>query len=396
MAFGIYVHIPHCLQICPYCDFTKYELGKILSPEAYVNVLKREISERAADIGPRVVDTLYFGGGTPSLLEPKLILALLDELANHGFTLSQDHEFTIEINPGTMDETKLAAYQKLGVNRFSVGAQSFNERLLNVAGRKHSAKETVELLSLLKKQKVNFSFDLLFALPTQTLKELELDIVQALSFGPSHLSAYFLTVPEHHPLARNRAPDDEQAEMFELLNEKLPKAGLRRYEISSFAREGYESKHNNLYWTDQEFWGLGVSAHSYMKRGDWGTRFWNPTALPEYLRQMTTPPVESWALETSFPENQRETLAEHQALTDFCHVSLRMIRGLDENALRLKFNESVSRIVVEHLAALSKDGLVEQVKPYWRLTQKGRMLANLVFEKLTFLRDDLSSLLTSH
>ncbi len=396
MAFGIYVHIPHCLQICPYCDFTKYELGKILSPEAYVNVLKREISERAADINPRVIDTLYFGGGTPSLLEPKLILALLEELANHGFTLSQDHEFTIEINPGTMDETKLGAYQKLGVNRFSVGAQSFNERLLKVAGRKHSAKETVELLKLLKKHNVNFSFDLLFALPTQTLKELELDVVQALSFEPSHLSAYYLTVPEHHPLARNRAPDEEQAEMFELLNEKLPSAGLDRYEISSFARAGRESKHNNLYWTDQEYWGLGVSAHSYLKRGPWGMRFWNPTALPEYLRQMSSAPVKEWTFQTSLPENQREMLEAHQALTDFCHVSLRMIRGLDENALRLKFNNQISRNVLDHLAALQADGLVEEAKPYWRLTQKGRMLANLVFEKLTFLKEEVTSHLSSH
>lgn len=388
MAFGIYIHIPHCLQVCPYCDFTKYELGKILAPRDYIAVLKQELRLRSHEIGSRTIDTIYFGGGTPSLLEPEMILALLEELANQGFRLAQDLEFTIEINPGTLDETKLDAYLQLGINRFSVGAQSFNERLLKIAGRKHSAHETVALLSMLKARGVNFSFDLLFALPSQTLKELELDIAQAVTFGPSHLSAYYLTVPEHHPMARGRANDDEQAEMFELINVKLPAAGLHRYEISSFAKPGFESKHNNLYWTDQEYWGLGVSAHSFMKRGEWGTRFWNPTAIPEYLRQIENL-SSGWSID-KLPENQRETLEGHQALTDFCHVSLRMIRGMDKNALRLKFGDKISTLVTSQLEAIESDGLVESFESHWRLTQKGRMLANLVFEKLTFLKDDLT------
>ncbi len=208
MAFGIYIHIPHCLQICPYCDFTKYELGKILPPQEYVGLLIQEIRTRARDIGTRAVDTFYLGGGTPSLLEPDLILALLGELANHGFRFKPAAEFTIEVNPGTIDKAKLNAFLALGANRFSVGAQTFQPRLLKLAGRKHSVAETEATLALLRGARAGFSLDLLFALPSQTLAEVRADIERALTFDPSHLSTYYLTVPDQHPIAKGRAGDE--------------------------------------------------------------------------------------------------------------------------------------------------------------------------------------------
>ncbi len=399
MAFGIYIHIPHCLQVCPYCDFTKYEWNKILPLDQYVDVVRREIRQRAQDIGERVVDTVYFGGGTPSLLETKLILALLDELAISGFSLAPDAEMTVEINPGTVNTDKLKAYRDAGMNRFSVGAQTFNERLLKLAGRKHSPQDSVTTLRMLAEAGVNFSFDLLFALPTQSLAELDLDLAQAISFDPAHLSAYYLTVPENHPMAQNRAPDEEQVEMFDLIERRLLSAGLPQYEISSYAKPNRQSRHNHLYWADQEYWGLGVSAHSYSKRSPWGMRYWNPSTIGAYVDQITKPTLHPQVPpEKGLPwldQGQFEQLERHQALTDFCHVSLRRSIGLDVNALRLRFGDQISSLVVEHLESLMKETLVEsglhEHHERWRLTRQGRRLANIVFARLTFLKDDLGT-----
>ena len=402
MAFGVYIHIPYCLQICPYCDFTKYELGKILPPENYVSLLTQEIRRKApvilAGSSQRELSTVYFGGGTPSLLEPRLILSVLEELANAGFKrIPGKTEVTIEIDPATVDQPKLEAYLAMGVTRLSVGAQTFNERLLKVAGRKHSAQDTITLLTLLKNARVNYSFDLLFALPTQTLEELRADVATALYFEPSHLSAYCLTVPEGHPMSKGRAPDSEQAEMFELVESSLASQGIFRYEISNFAKPGFESKHNLLYWTDQPYWGLGTGAHGYFPPGyseefdraaPWGTRFWNGPSIQLYEKEIARL-GEGWQLHRDITESQLEILERHQALTDFCHTSLRLVRGLEKNALRLKFGDSVALHVVEILRTLETSGLLQKTSAGWTMTNQGRLIANYVFEKLTFLRHEL-------
>ena len=389
MAFGVYIHIPYCLQICSYCDFTKYEFGKIMPPERYVELLAQEISLRVGQnsldetipIPSREISTLYFGGGTPSLFEAPLILAILKELEKAGFTLSRDVEFTIEIDPATVDQAKLDSYLKIGANRFSVGAQTFNERLLKIVGRKHTSTDTVDILSLLKRNKVNYSFDLLFALPTQTLAELKADVATALTFGPSHLSAYCLTVPESHPLSLGRAPDEEQVEMFHLIEGTLAEAGIIRYEISNFAKPGRESRHNSLYWNDEPYWGLGTGAHSYFKTGDWGRRFWNAPSIRLYEKQILSRSV--------MPPEQLELLQKHQALTDFCHTSLRLTRGLDKNALRLKFGDATLVKVAAIFGGLLKRGLVKETPAGWALSAQGQLIANSVFESLTFLAGEV-------
>lgn len=385
MAFGIYVHIPYCLQICSYCDFTKYELGKSLAPELYVELLKKEIRTRSVDVPKNTVDTIYFGGGTPSLLEPGLILTILEELAKAGFVRSPDAEITIEIDPATCDQSKLDSYLEMGINRFSVGAQSFNDRLLKLTGRKHSSSDTVEILSMLKRNKVNYSFDLLFALPTQSLSELKADVATALAFDPSHLSAYYLTVPEGHRLSVGRAPEEDQVEMFHLIESVLNEAGIARYEISNFARPGFESRHNLLYWTDQPYWGIGLSSHSYLPNsGPWGTRFWNARAMKKYEQQVASSPRFS-----ELPEDQVEALKKNQALTDYCHTSLRLLNGLDENALRLKFGSATADVVCKRLFELEKAKLIRSTNHGWALDEKGLLIANSVFETLTFLSDEI-------
>lgn len=394
-AFGIYVHIPYCKQICTYCDFAKYEHNKIMPPAEYTGLIKKEISDRAHAIGPREVDTVYFGGGTPSLFDPSLIVAILDHLANEGFTRDRKHsEVSIEIDPGTADQKKIEGFLKGGVTRFSVGAQTFHDRLLKGAGRKHSPEETAAMLSILKSLDVNYSFDLLFGLPHQSLDDVRTDVHQALTYNPSHLSAYCLTVPEKHPMNKGRASDDDQVEMFSVIEDELRKAGILRYEISNFAKPGAESKHNMLYWTDQEYWGVGVSSHSFIKKGRWGTRFWNAFSLGEHVKQVKSQGLKVKSSELDFlPESQVERLETHQALTDFCHTSLRLTRGLGENALRLKFGSETAQKVVSLLGEIESSQHLERVKVesenFWRFTPQGRVLANVVFEKLTFLKDEL-------
>ena len=402
LAFGIYVHVPYCLQLCPYCDFTKYEWGKSLGPEAYTELVRKEIRTRAQGIRTKEVSTIYFGGGTPSLLEPSLILSLIDEVANAGFRLrgpEMSPEISIEIDPATVDEARLDQYLAGGVSRFSVGAQSFNDRLLKIAGRKHTSKDTIELLDLLKRRKVNYSFDLLFALPSQTLEELSDDVAKAIEYEPSHLSAYNLTVPEGHKLDAGRAPEGEQIDMFDLIETKLTAAGIHRYEISNFAKPGFESKHNSLYWQDQPYWGVGLSSHSFLTpeslpeedaiQAPFGVRFWNRRAMKEYEKEMgqTKHP---WSFVTDLPGGQNEILKEHQALTDFLHTSLRPIQGLNENALRLKFSTSSTAQAVERLDEIVTYGWAEKTNQGWKLTREGRLLANQAFEKLTFLQGELN------
>lgn len=365
-----------------------------MPPAEYTELIKKEISSRSSAIGPREVDTIYFGGGTPSLFDPTLIVAIKDHLANEGFVPRESAEISIEIDPGTADQKKIEGYLKGGVTRFSVGAQTFHDHLLKSAGRKHSPEDTLEMLTILKNLKVNYSFDLLFGLPKQSLDDVRTDVDQALEYNPSHLSAYCLTVPEKHPMNIGRAPDEEQVQMFSVIEDGLRKAGILRYEISNFAKPGAESKHNMLYWTDQEYWGLGVSSHSFLKRGEFGTRFWNAFSLGEHVKQINR--MGSGDFLSELPEPQVESLAVNQALTDFCHTSLRLTRGLGENALRLKFGKIISAKVMALLGEIEASKLLEQTsssgESYWRFTPEGRVLANVVFEKLTFLKGELTSL----
>ena len=354
-----------------------------MPPEEYVKVLIDEIRSRASDVPFRQTDTIYFGGGTPSLLEAPLILSVLEALAKEGFTWSRNAEITVEINPGTIDQKKLDQYLAIGINRFSVGAQTFNERLLKIAGRKHSSTETVETLNLLKSAGANYSFDLLFALPSQTAAEVRADLRTALAFSPSHLSAYCLTVPDNHPMARGRALESEQVEMFDLIEKELREAGIEKYEVSNFAKPGAESRHNTLYWTDQPYWGLGVSSHSYFpreSREDWaaaapfGFRFWNPIGLKNYVKQVwplvekpsergfnfVSPPSESFAFLRTLPSEQIEILKENESLTDFCHTSLRFVRGMTTDAARLKFSPRAMALLLERLELLEHEGLLQR------------------------------------
>ncbi|HMN67552.1 MAG TPA: radical SAM family heme chaperone HemW [Bdellovibrionales bacterium] len=388
MALSVYVHIPYCLQRCRYCDFTTFEQNEILSPKKYVEQVRAEIRQRRHLWSETEIATLYFGGGTPSLIDPELILDICGELANSGLKFQTRAERTIEINPATIDESKLQTYLQAGINRFSVGAQTFDDDLLKVCGRRHSAADTRATLALLAKYGLNYSFDLLFALPGQNLSGLEEDLKEVADFNPHHLSAYCLTVPQGHPMDSGRAPEGEQIEMFARIEEHLARMGLKKYEISNFARPGFESRHNQAYWNDTNYWGIGLSSHSYARDlGAFGTRFWNPKSLKAYAQQVEGP--EALSFESVLGAEQLEALAEHESLTDFCHMHLRADSGLSEAALRSKYGVERLARVWPRLHKLLKRDLLTTTDGGWRLTRHGQLIANKVFEELTFLRNDM-------
>ncbi len=384
---GVYIHIPYCLQRCTYCDFATYVHNEILPPEKYIELVKKEISLKKhvyqKSFLNKNLSTIYFGGGTPSLISADLIISLISELSKHGFTTGPQTEITIEINPATVDPKKLEQYLAAGVNRFSVGAQTFHDRLLKSVNREHNAKQTFDTLELLRKYNLNFSFDLLFALPTQTLKELESDVETAVQLGSSHISPYCLTVPEGHPLSKNRPVEDEQIEMFNVIHQKLTARNFSRYEISNYSLPQKESQHNLLYWQDKPYWGLGLSAHSYSQNTTWGERFWNASNINIYEQEILSG-TENSPMKSK--DNQIEILEKNQALTDFCHTSLRLSEGLSLTKIEKKFGAEFNSEIQKISADLVKRNLLSKINDSYQLTDSGILISNQIFEKFTFLK----------
>lgn len=360
------------------------------SHESYFELLKKELGIKASFLRGRSLASIYFGGGTPSLVSTSLIVDLLSQLEKEGLKRSPDCEVTIEINPATITSEKLERYLSVGINRFSVGAQTFNDALLRSVNREHNAEQTRQTLQLLKSYRVNYSFDILFALAGQTLDILNQDLDEVLTFSPQHVSPYCLTVPEGHPLSKTRLDDELQLEMFALIAKRLGEFGYERYEISNFCLPGFASRHNTLYWNDSEYIGLGLSAHSYLRDSDWGTRFWNASTIGQYQSFITTTPVTGWSSPYSnLPDNQVEVLSRHQSLTDYCHTALRMTSGISSQGLLEKFGAEVGLRLAQQLAELFERGWLEKTAWGYKLSPQGLVLSNQVYAALTFLPGEI-------
>ncbi len=411
LGFGIYIHIPYCLQKCLYCDFVTIDLQRRSStppPDEYVSCLLTELDLRAEDIRSALsselpLTSIYFGGGTPSLLAAKDILAVLNKIATLGFSRAPNCEITIEINPGTIDAEKLDLYLASGVNRFSVGAQTFRDDFLRACGREHTSQMTRETLRLLSGRNLNFSFDLLFGLPHQNLNDLSDDLSELIAFSPPHVSLYNLTVPQNHPMNRGRATDEVQSQMFEVIETELQAVGLRRYEISNFSKTGFESRHNCLYWQGLPYWGVGIAAHSFLPEvGPFGSRFSNPSSTKVWMNQISgasllqdESPLRFWE---NLPKAQVERLFLHEALTDFFHTHLRQTRGFSWQEFRTTLqsfqveNTYIQKIIClaqTRADELKRTKLIVANDGRIRLTPTGYVLANAVFLKFTFLPDEL-------
>lgn len=385
---GIYIHIPFCLQRCLYCDFATYSQDQIRANQKYVDTLLIEATLRRHLWHQTKLQTIYFGGGTPSLLEAEQIAQILSHLKSLDLEWLDTIEITLEVNPATLTADKCQSMKQAGVNRISLGCQSFNDLFLKNCNREHNAQDSLNTIELIQKYYDNYSLDLLFALPHQSTPELLADLKVIKELNPPHVSAYCLTVPDKHPMAKNRPADEEQTQMFHWVKSELSEIGLHQYEISNFARPGYESRHNNLYWTDQSYWGLGLSAHSYQKEPDWGKRFWNASNYDTYMEQVSHLALSQGA----FPKSQQEELKLYESLSDYCHTHLRLLRGLNTRHLSEKFGSSATTAVLDRLSSLSQTGWLKKHNDSWSLTELGVLVSNRIFAELLFTSEDIDKL----
>jgi len=372
--WGIYVHIPFCPYKCAYCDF---DSGVYPEPmvSVYLAALREEIARTSAALSPDdlVADTIYIGGGTPSLLDPEMLGELLRTLRQH-FVVRPEAEVTLEANPGTITAEKARALRQLGVNRVSLGAQTFSERELRVLGRRHTVEQIGESVALLREAGVeNVNLDLIIGIPGQSLRSWEQTMDRAFSLRPTHLSVYMLEVHEGTPLAAQLArgalvePDEAlTVHMYDRFLERADAEGYEHYEISNFCRPGFASRHNLKYWSDEPYLGFGCSAHSY----DFRERRWNLATPWAYVEAMR---------ERGEAVAGRIPMTEQRRIEEALMLGLRRRSGVDLRAFRDRYGVDVLDRYGDQLAPLCEAGLVEIGGGILRLTRKGLILANEVF-----------------
>ena len=378
--FSLYIHIPYCISKCPYCDFNSHVVS-VIPEEAYSRALLKELDAYASaeHWRDRTMQSIFFGGGTPSTFWPQSIGKILDHVA-HLFTLQSGCEITLEANPGTVDSAKFAGYRNAGVNRISVGIQSFQPRLLKFLGRVHTAGEGRKALEVVGRAGFdNFSLDLIFANPGQTLKELEDDLNAALEYRPPHLSAYNLTfeegTPFHHEYRCGRMSaltEDEEIAMAELIEEKLGAAGLKRYEISNYALSNSHSRHNVNYWRLGDYLGLGAGAHSYLQTGT------DPIVRKRWSNETNPGRYMSRINESGTAITDRENIDRDKAASEFLFLGLRMISGVSSEAFRSTFGRAPVEFYPK-IETWREAGLIAEKKGNLRLTARGLLLANSIF-----------------
>lgn len=368
-AAGIYLHIPFCRSRCSYCDFATDVLRDRETVERYVSALCTEIRDSQIDGRPQA-DTIYLGGGTPSLLSPAQLGSILDTVRQR-FDIADDVEITVEMNPATVTAESLSGFRSMGVNRASFGVQTFDDTSLKLLARGHDANDARQTFRLLREAGFdNISFDLIAGLPGQSVPEWSKNLDEAIEMDPEHMSLYLLEIHEGTPLAdqvksgRRPQPDAEiAAEMYELLLSRITGAGYGQYEISNFCRTGFRSRHNTKYWRLDPVFGFGVSAHSF----DGKQRYANVRDTNSYVDM-----VENGAS----PEAMREDI---DAASEFVFLGLRLEEGIDLAEYQRRFRRDLIGSYERDIARLLESALVELESDRLRLTSKGKLYSNEVF-----------------
>ena len=384
--FSLYLHIPFCTVKCGYCDFNAYAGKEHLIP-SYAQALVKEAQLWRTATAGRSVSTVFFGGGTPSLM-PVEEMATMMEGFRATFDILPEAEISLEANPGSLDEAYLRGLLELGFNRLSIGVQSFHDEELEALDRTHSAAEAGEAFQAARSAGFrNVSIDLMFGLPEQQMASWQESVETALALEPDHISLYALTVEEGTPLARDvargRTPapsPDAQADQYEWTEERLAKAGYEHYEISNWAKPGYRCEHNLTYWRCREYLGLGAGAHSYLD----GVRF-AVAALPTKYLELVD---ESWQdLQSGGEMKMRqvvsgEPITPELAMADTLILGLRVVEGVELAQFQQQFGMDALKRFEEELREPFEAGLVEEVGGNLRLTRRGRLLGHEVFARL--------------
>lgn len=372
MNIGIYIHIPFCKSRCSYCDFATDVYRNNDAVERYVSALCSEISNSKFQI-PNSVETIYFGGGTPSLLSPAQLEKILNSIYKK-FPIEKEIEFTLEMNPATVSLEKLRDFNSLGVNRTSFGVQTFDDKALKILARGHDSNDARKTFALLRESGFeNISFDLIAGLPNQTLDDWNKNLDEALNLQPEHLSLYLLEIHEGTPLAeqirskRQPQPDEDlAAQMYELMLDKTAEKGFEQYEISNFCQPNFESKHNSKYWLFEPVFAFGVSAHSFDGKSRWANER-DTNAYVSLLENGRSPITEIIELD------------KKQLSAEFAFLRLRLAKGLNLEEYEKKFGIDLREQMKEDLARLAEADLIKFNKKKLKLTRRGMLYSNEVF-----------------
>ena len=364
MQFGVYIHFPYCLSKCPYCDFAS-RAEAVIPQQRYTDAVLRELRARAAQFPHREAVSIYFGGGTPSLWDPPQLGRVLGEI-RALWRVRPDAEVTLEANPGTTDEGRFTAFRELGVNRLSIGVQSFAPAQLVALGRKHTGPDAVRAFQTARAAGFrNVSLDLIHGAERQTPELAARDAASAVALGPEHISCYALTLTglaEEVPMAKAlrrgelTLPDDEVvSDMGDAVRSELGKGGYDRYEISNYARPGLEAVHNSLYWRGGEYAAAGCGACGFLRQGGGGLRFANDRSPERYMERVER---------SGTGESSSERVSPEEHLRERMFTGLRLAEGIDLAALerdldlpiRDRYSSRIQRIVSEGLGSF--DGAV--------------------------------------
>lgn len=375
MFTRLYLHTPYCLSKCGYCAFNSQKLADA-DLYSYVELLLKEM--RLVTVSGRELDSIYFGGGTPSLLEARLLERLIHE-AEALFGVATNCEITVEANPGSVDRTTLAAFKNVGINRLSLGFQSFNDDLLHVLGRPHNAEQAIAAFNDARHAGFqNIGLDLMHSLPSQDTAAWRADLQQAIQLAPEHLSIYGLTVEAGTPFYRRypegspEIPDEDlSADMFEMADDLLTEAGFEHYEIANYARPGYRSHHNSGYWQRDGYLGAGAGAHSFFQDGD-GVRISNVKSLKEYTDALR---------DGRLPVLEEHRLTTEEAMGEYIFLGLRLAEGIKLSLFEREFGRSFFESYGAITDKLVQAGLLRQKDDVLHLTRRGMLLSNQVFNR---------------
>lgn len=372
---GLYIHIPFCVKKCYYCDFCSFVNKSKEDIVKYIDAVIKEIRDFDLDKSEYLVDSIYFGGGTPSSIDEYHIKEIMRAI-HEKFNVDNNSENTIEINPGTITYEKALSYKKSNINRVSIGIQTFEDDILKKIGRIHDSKSVYETFEILEKCSFeNISGDLMFNLPTQNIKRALTDLEKALELKIKHLSYYSLKIEENtifnEMLSNNEIEllsDEKEREIYHLAIEIMHRKGMKQYEISNFSLPGFESKHNLKYWNREEYLGFGVSAHSFINE----TRFSNTNSIKKYISNIENNIIEYGIF---------EKIGETEKLWEYLMLGLRKNEGI--NIFKYKqYVKGKEKKYNEIFKKLKEQGLVEIDGQSIKLTALGKDLSNSVFVEL--------------
>jgi len=375
MKLGLYLHFPFCVSKCPYCDFNSYPLKEENQITSYISAIYKEITAYSQKLKKVNIKAIYFGGGTPTILSGVQIYNIL-EFCKDKFTIDKNAEITIEANPGTLDGEKIKLLIESGINRLSLGAQSFNNLILKKLGRIHNTQDIIDSYFLARKKGFNnINIDIMFALPDQTTEDLQNTLKKAVSLKPDHVSLYNLTIKpgteyyKEYKRGKLKLPtEDEEFDMYNWAINYLEESGFEHYEIANFARPHKRSKHNLIYWQNKPYLGIGAGAYSFIR----GYRYMNYENPERYIKEI---------MSGKLPIDNGEKLSLRKRMIETIILSLRTKDGVSYKKFITRFKVGINNIFHKQIKKLVNLGLLQRDDNRIKLTKKGIFLANTVFRE---------------